>query len=215
MGSGSHTSTTRAQAPTLGRSRALRAQGQRTRQRLCRAGLAVFNRRGYHRSRVEDIVREARTSHGTFYLYFANKEELLAALAAECAAELQAVAARLPPRLDTPDGEASTVAFVEAFLATYRAHAGVIRAWMEGGVTDRDTNRLGVRTFTDIATQLERRLPGRPSPAARRARVAALMAMLERSAYALTSRDLLPGGDGDRTAAVTLGRLVHRGFFAA
>ena len=46
-------------------------------RKLSDAGLRVFAERGYHQSRVDDIVRAARTSHGTFYLYFANKEDLL------------------------------------------------------------------------------------------------------------------------------------------
>src|SRR6516164_10918740 len=63
--------------------RELRAQGRRTLRRLLDAGLRVFARRGYHAARVDDIVRAARTSHGTFYLYFANKEDLLRALAVD------------------------------------------------------------------------------------------------------------------------------------
>ena len=57
-------------------------------RKLSDAGLRVFAERGYHAARVDDIVRAARTSHGTFYLYFANKEDLLRALAVECADSL-------------------------------------------------------------------------------------------------------------------------------
>ena len=46
-------------------------------RKLFDAGMRVFAERGYHAARVDDIVRTARTSHGTFYLYFANKEDLL------------------------------------------------------------------------------------------------------------------------------------------
>ena len=46
--------------------------------------MRVFADRGFHAARVDDIVRSARTSHGTFYLYFTNKEDLLRALATEC-----------------------------------------------------------------------------------------------------------------------------------
>ncbi len=52
-------------------------------RKLLDAGMRVFAERGYHAARVDDIVRAARTSHGTFYLYFANKEDLLRALAVE------------------------------------------------------------------------------------------------------------------------------------
>ena len=49
-------------------------------RKLFDAGMRVFAERGYHAARVDDIVRAARTSHGTFYLYFANKEEIFAAV---------------------------------------------------------------------------------------------------------------------------------------
>src|SRR5215470_11153982 len=98
MGSGSHNVRgKRGAAGTPARQRELRAQGRKTMRRLSDAGMRVFAERGYHQSRVDDIVRAARTSHGTFYLYFANKEDLLRALAVDCAAEMEALAARIEP----------------------------------------------------------------------------------------------------------------------
>ena len=47
--------------------------------------------RGYHATRVNDVVEIAKTSHGTFYLYFSNKEDLLRALVTEAAAEAQSL----------------------------------------------------------------------------------------------------------------------------
>src|SRR4051795_7155074 len=79
--------------------RELRSRGRRTRERLLTAGAEVFAERGYHAARVDDVVKLAETSHGTFYLYFANKEELFHALAEQVAGELEALAERLaaPP----------------------------------------------------------------------------------------------------------------------
>src|SRR5438876_9577098 len=83
--------------------RELRAQGKKTMRKLLDAAMVVFERRGYHAARVDDIVKVARTSHGTFYLYFANKEDLFRALLADVAEELNA----LSESLGTigPDGE--------------------------------------------------------------------------------------------------------------
>src|SRR5580700_7133512 len=67
--------------------RALRNQGRRTMRKLLDAAMEAFDRRGYHATRVNDIVEIAKTSHGTFYLYFSNKEDLLRALVAEAAVE--------------------------------------------------------------------------------------------------------------------------------
>ena len=49
-------------------------------RRLLDAAIVVFDERGYHAARVDDIVRVAETSHGTFYLYFSSKENLFQAL---------------------------------------------------------------------------------------------------------------------------------------
>jgi AcrR family transcriptional regulator len=74
--------------------------------RLLEAGLQVFADRGYHASRVDDIVRAAKASHGTFYLYFTNKEDLLRALAVDCAQELTVLADTIGPI--TPDAAGRT-----------------------------------------------------------------------------------------------------------
>lgn len=192
--------------------RELRAQGRKTMRRLADAGLRVFAERGYHESRVDDIVRAARTSHGTFYLYFANKEDLLRSLAMDCAHEVEALAEGLGPIGAGSDGEAALREFLAGFLATYRRYGVVIRAWMEDQVSDREVDRLGVRAFTRIATALGSRMeqatPGSDNPAT----VAALMALLERSCYAVTSRAL---DLDDDTTVSSLAVLVHRGFFGA
>ncbi|MEZ5136555.1 MAG: helix-turn-helix domain-containing protein [Acidimicrobiales bacterium] len=70
-------------APTDGRE--LRRQGRKTMAKLLEAGMTVLAERGYHAARVDDVVRTADVSHGTFYLYFSNKEELFQALAVRCA----------------------------------------------------------------------------------------------------------------------------------
>lgn len=48
-----------------------------TRERLLEAGKKVIFERGFNRSRVSDITDTAGVAHGTFYLYFQTKEELL------------------------------------------------------------------------------------------------------------------------------------------
>ncbi|MCA1830499.1 MAG: TetR/AcrR family transcriptional regulator, partial [Actinobacteria bacterium] len=75
--------------------RILGEQGERTRQRLLDAAKKVFKARTYPDTRVDDITREAGTSHGAFYLYFSNKAEVLEALAIETAERMYALADEL------------------------------------------------------------------------------------------------------------------------
>ena len=200
-----------APAGTPAAARELRAQGRKTMRKLLDAGMRVFAERGFHAARVDDIVRAARTSHGTFYLYFANKEELLRALAIQCAQEMGALAGGLGEVTGDEAGAAELRQFLETFFSTYARFGPVLRAWMEGNVEDRETSRLGVIAFTDIATALGARMhdAGARGDAAS---VSALMALLERFAYFLVSRQL----EFDSDALFdTVTRVVHRGFFGA
>src|ERR671929_699947 len=81
--------STRGGAPA--QERELRAQGRKTMRRLLDAAMVVFEKRGFHAARVDDIVKVAKTSHGTFYLYFSNKEDLFRALLADVGEEVDAI----------------------------------------------------------------------------------------------------------------------------
>jgi AcrR family transcriptional regulator len=67
-------------APTWADGRALSARGTRTRQRLLEAAEAVFADHGYHDASVVKITEAAGVGQGTFYLYFASKQEVFGEL---------------------------------------------------------------------------------------------------------------------------------------
>jgi AcrR family transcriptional regulator len=198
--------------------RELRAQGRRTRQRLLDAGARVFAERGYHSARVDDIVRAARTSHGTFYLYFSNKDDLLHALAVDCRADLTRLAAEFGPVAAGDEGVAEVRRFLAEFADVSRRHGPVIRVWSEGTSDDAELREIGASCYAEIIERLAARIDdaaragGRP-PSDPGASGVALFALVERFAYILVSRGLFPpGSDADGLEAVA--RVVHRGFFA-
>ncbi|CUS02311.2 Transcriptional regulator, TetR family [Candidatus Promineifilum breve] len=51
-----------------------------TRAKILDAALSAFSRKGYHDTRLDDIVDESTTSKGAIYFHFANKERLFLAL---------------------------------------------------------------------------------------------------------------------------------------
>ena len=57
-------------------------RGDRRRAQILDAAARVFADRGYHRTTVRHIAREAGIADGTMYLYFSGKQELLLALIA-------------------------------------------------------------------------------------------------------------------------------------
>jgi AcrR family transcriptional regulator len=182
--------------------------------KLLDAGLLVLTERGYHAARVDDIVRVADMSHGTFYLYFANKEDLFRALASECATEMTALAATLGPITADAAGREELARWLAQFLATYRRYGAVVRAWMEDQVVDRELLRVGLKAFAAINTNLRKRLE-EAGPAHLKdpqAATAAMLAMVERLAYFTSSREL---GFDDAAIVDTLATMLHRGVFGA
>ncbi len=72
---------------------------ERTRRGLIAAGLRVLAEKGQGLT-VSDVVAEADVSNGTFYNYFADRDELVEALAEHSTLSLAAAAAREP--IDDP-----------------------------------------------------------------------------------------------------------------
>lgn len=113
--------------PDVPRNGASRARGRRTRQSLLDAGTIVLPQRGYKEARVDDIVAVAGVSHGTFYRYFSNKDELFHELAQLAARTMVDLIDGFPTedRLDT------VRPWLDEWFAAYRANGGVISAWQE------------------------------------------------------------------------------------
>jgi AcrR family transcriptional regulator len=115
--------TTREDIPSLADTSSLREppttkRGARTRASLVAAARVVFERDGYLDARLTDITAEANCSTGTFYTYFAGKDEILQAVI-EAAQDdmLHPGMPRLKPEEASPVAvlEASNRAYFEAY----------------------------------------------------------------------------------------------------
>jgi TetR/AcrR family transcriptional regulator, fatty acid metabolism regulator protein len=60
------------------------------RDRILRAAVAVFSRKGFFNSKVSEIARASGVADGTIYLYFKNKDDLLITLFEEKMEEIVA-----------------------------------------------------------------------------------------------------------------------------
>jgi AcrR family transcriptional regulator len=68
------------------------------------AALHCFRERGFRQTTIEDICAEARISPGALYRLFANKGELIAAIAGEARADVEAVLGQLDVAEDLVSG---------------------------------------------------------------------------------------------------------------
>jgi AcrR family transcriptional regulator len=187
-----------------------RDRGRRTQRRLLDAGLRCFAEKGYQAVRVDDIVQAAETSRGTFYLYFPDKEALLRTLAVECTASMTKLINELGQVEAGSEGFLHLRRWLDAFFANYAKYGPVIRAWLEDQATDPLLLAVGNDVFSDIADRFVLRIHestahGSVDPAAA---AVAWVAMIERFAYFLTSREL--PFDHDEILD-TLARIMQRG----
>ena len=202
--------STRGGAPA--QERELRAQGKKTMRKLLDAAMTVLEKRGYHAARVDDIVKVARTSHGTFYLYFANKEDLFRALLADVAEEVGALADTLGPIGPDENGYRELRGWLVRFSDLYVHYGPVIRAWTEAEVEGEDVGRMGEEVLTSVAAALIARIQEANPSGDFDPQVAALatVAMIERLHYYLLSRQI----DVERDDLLdTLATVVHVGVF--
>jgi AcrR family transcriptional regulator len=118
--------------PSLGggtpaQDRELRAQGRETVRKLLEAGTIEFEDRGFNGVRVDDVVKRAGISHGTFYLYFANKEDLFKALLRDAMHDMEIVAGDFPVVTGDDTGLRLLREWVRKFSIAYAAHGTVLR----------------------------------------------------------------------------------------
>lgn len=171
--------------------RALRARGKRTLARLLGAGATVFAERGYHAARVDDIVKAAQTSHGTFYLYFSSKQDLFRAVAIDVASEMIDLARQLPA-LD-PDGVAADEAlrdWLDQFATLYTRHGAFIRTWTEAEIADSEIGNIANDLVTEFSRELARRVRAAAPDLDPGVTAFALVSMIERFTYLVEAHQL-------------------------
>ncbi len=53
------------------------SQSETTKNKLIESAIKIFAQKGYWKTKVSDIVKDAGLAQGTFYLYFKNKQDCL------------------------------------------------------------------------------------------------------------------------------------------
>lgn len=176
--------------PTSGE-RPLRARGRATRAKLLDAGVIVFSRKGFHATRVDDIVTRAKTSHGTFYLYFASKDALFEQLVADISAEFRTLANALPVVTTTAESREALEAWLVTFIEAYAHYGPLIRSWTEAERGTEGSEGAGDDVLASVAGALAAKVKIRKRKDLDPAIASlALVAMVERVNYFLATGQL-------------------------
>ena len=111
--------------PTSG---TLSAKGRQTREAIEQAARKLFAERGFHGTTLSDITSAAGKSPAVFYCYFADEEDLLAALAQSFLHDIvtpSGVSLHLP---DTPDDNAFFISVVTGYWNMFKQNIGIMIA---------------------------------------------------------------------------------------
>ncbi len=115
-------------------------RGLRTRATLISAARTVFERDGYLDSRLSDITAEAGVAAGSFYTYFDDKEELLAALTAEV--QEQMLHPHLRERTGIDDPRALIDLSNREYLQQCKQNAKLLAVWEQAAQVNDDFKAL-------------------------------------------------------------------------
>ena len=140
-------------------SRPLTRKGERTRRALVDGARRVFERDGYHEARLADIAAESGVSVGTFYLYFDQKDQVLAAVLQQVEDEMIRAgrpsgrsAGRQGQESGPPYLAARIAAANRAYFAAYRERAGLMLLLEEVATLSPEFRRIRSRrgwSFTE------------------------------------------------------------------
>jgi AcrR family transcriptional regulator len=198
--------------PSLGggvpaQDRELRAQGRETVRKLLDAGIIEFEERGFPGVRVDDVVQRAGISHGTFYLYFSNKEDLFRALMRDALHDMEIVAGDFPVVTSDETGLKVLRQWVRKFFKAYAKHGTVLRTVTSANAPGEVAGE-GLGLFFTIAETMTTGMTAAAEAAGRHHEHSELTAlaclmMLERVNFLITTEIRLPEDEmADRIADI-------------
>jgi AcrR family transcriptional regulator len=158
------------------------SRGERTQAKILDAARVVFDRDGYAGSRILDIAEEAGVALGTFYVYFDDKDDVLAMLLDDVFQDL--FTAARAPYLDSDGPEEVLRGSIRDYMTVYRRNRHLMRTLMEAATTDPKFAKFWFevrgRTLARVARNIEAaQAAGRAAPMPAVVEASALGGMLE------------------------------------
>jgi AcrR family transcriptional regulator len=138
-------------------------QTKATRAALLRAARNVLRKSGYANATVAEIAKSARRAHGTFYLYFPNKEAVYAVLLDDMWEDLKAQG-RAIWKADEP--MLSVAATIQRFVSSYEENLDLWKLAEDMSATNPRFRELRIEHHRLLARKIRRGIEG-AGPASR------------------------------------------------
>jgi AcrR family transcriptional regulator len=194
-------------------SRTTRAHGRRTIAKLLDAAVSEFASYGYHGASMARIAKRAGTAHGTVYLHFADKDDLLSAAMTDVHRDLDPALGAVPPFEDGEEGLTALNEWLKVVCQKFQAHGAMLQAVSEA---------LQAGTHSRVSTNTLRRLAHNTALIADRVRATgasdvdpqiaalAIYAMIEGANRTMFRGQLLVSSD---ELAIGLSEFIQRSLF--
>lgn len=95
----------------------MQARSQKIKEKILGAALAMYAKKGYHSTTVDEIAAEAGVSTGIAYRYFRNKKDILLSAISYAAENIRTIADT--DKLTVPDDIADMGGYLEAVLRSF------------------------------------------------------------------------------------------------
>ena len=95
----------------------VQARSQKTRDNLLKAALSMYEKKGYHKTTVDDISAEAGVSTGIAYRYFRNKKDILLSVISYGADNIESIAHI--DKVDVPEEVTDIKQYLEMILKSF------------------------------------------------------------------------------------------------
>jgi AcrR family transcriptional regulator len=128
-----------------------------TRDALLHAARQVLRKRGYANATVAEIAKKARRAHGTFYLYFPNKESVYAVLLDQMWDDLKAQG-RSIWQADEP--VQSIIATIRRFIESYEENLDLWELAEDMSATNPQFRRLRTEHHELLARKIRNGIEG-------------------------------------------------------
>ena len=141
-------------------------RSRETLRRIVEAAQEVFSEKGYDKATVADIISRARIGHGTFWLYFRDKEDLLRTLVEEMLRRYvdENLADRLAPGRADAGGLAGIEEVVSGVVRVFEDNRALHQAILEAAMRSEEFagvfDRINQELARDLRSHLSFLLPG-------------------------------------------------------
>ncbi|CAG7630826.1 TetR/AcrR family transcriptional regulator [Paenibacillus allorhizosphaerae] len=124
-------------------------------EKIIASALKLFEEKGYHSTKVSDIVKDAGMAQGTFYLYFKSKEDLFRSVAEACLDEIAGALAQGADEQDAACSPSMMYGVIRRILAIYYNNLTILNIINQHGAASPEIADISKHFYDKMAGHIK------------------------------------------------------------